>query len=271
MRAKADPNFIERHLFVDGFEDESESIARLIPPKGATFEDSDTRIWQINHKYLMTEYIYCLAISPFLVSSISETESNEGKKVLELGLGGGSLDMFLHAHFPLMQITAIELEQVVAELAEKWFGVKNDTSRQTLIRDDLKFVEEAEQTGLSYDVIFLDACDLDKFVPCPAKNFRNPKIVKTMKKLLTNTGVLIVNMLPMKDDEEQLESAMKVFTDTFPSCLKFRLAREVNLVLACTKLGIKEPNSMMEFYRKRVVKLAHALGVPHFANSLLIK
>ena len=57
MKAKADPNFIERHLFVDGFEDESESIARLVPPKGATFEDSDTRIWQINHKYLMTEYV----------------------------------------------------------------------------------------------------------------------------------------------------------------------------------------------------------------------
>ena len=46
-----------------------------------------------------------------------------------------------------MQITAIELEQVVAELAEKWFGVKNDTSRQTLIRDGLTFVKEAGQTG----------------------------------------------------------------------------------------------------------------------------
>ncbi|PAV61554.1 hypothetical protein WR25_19834 [Diploscapter pachys] len=260
MRAKTDPDFIERHLFVDGFEDESESIARLIPPKGATFENSDTRIWKINHEYLTTEYIYCLAISPFLVSSISEMKSNEGKKVLELGLGGGSLDMFLHTHFPLMQITAIELEQVVAELAEKWFGVKNDTSRKTLIRD-----------GLSYDVIFLDTCDLDKFMSCPAKNLRNPEIVKTMKNLLTNTGVLIVNMLPMKDDEEQLESAMKVFTDTFPSCLKFQLAREVNVVLACTKFDIKELNVMIKFYRKRAMKFAHALGVPHFANSLLIK
>ena len=47
-----------------------------------------------------------------------------------------------------MQITAIELEQVVAELAEKWFGVKNDTSRQTLIRDGLKFVKEAGQNGI---------------------------------------------------------------------------------------------------------------------------
>ena len=52
-----------------------------------------------------------------------------------------------------MQITAIELEQVVAELAEKWFGVKNDTSRQTLIRDGLTFVKEAGQTGSKFLLI----------------------------------------------------------------------------------------------------------------------
>ena len=86
---------------------------------------------------------------------------NDGKTILEIGLGGGSLDMFLHQlnpkvpkkYFPKpiilfqLNITAVELDPVVVSLAQKWFNVVNDNTRRTITTDGLEFIKLAEKNG----------------------------------------------------------------------------------------------------------------------------
>ncbi|KAK6036333.1 hypothetical protein COOONC_26162, partial [Cooperia oncophora] len=48
---------VERHLLVDGFADESDTVVRLVPPSGETFETSDTRIWSIDHSVIRSNYV----------------------------------------------------------------------------------------------------------------------------------------------------------------------------------------------------------------------
>lgn len=48
---------VQRVLIVDGFEDAYDTVKYLIPPKGATFADSDTRIWEVDHLKIDSQYV----------------------------------------------------------------------------------------------------------------------------------------------------------------------------------------------------------------------
>ena len=78
------------------------------------------------------------------------------KRVLLLGLGGGSLAKFCYRHLPQSAITAIEKSTDVLELREE-FCVPCDDQRFRVIRADA--AEYVTQLSSCKDVILADACD----------------------------------------------------------------------------------------------------------------
>uniref|UniRef100_A0A158P675 MTS domain-containing protein n=1 Tax=Angiostrongylus cantonensis TaxID=6313 RepID=A0A158P675_ANGCA len=146
---------VERHLLIDGFYDESDTVVRLISPKGESFDSSDTRIWGIDHSDVRSSYVAAMLVGPFLLSSLSLDQNDEGKNVLEIGLGGGSFSMALHR-----------------------------------LKHDVYFT-----LGLTFDVLVLDACDATMRSACPARAFRNASVISRMKNILKITGSLVVNIL----------------------------------------------------------------------------
>jgi spermidine synthase len=78
------------------------------------------------------------------------------KRVLLLGLGGGSLAKFCYRHLPQSAITSIEESRDVLELREE-FHVPHDDDRFRVIRADA--AEYVAQLSSCKDVILADACD----------------------------------------------------------------------------------------------------------------
>src|SRR5689334_21348427 len=78
------------------------------------------------------------------------------RRVLLLGLGGGSLAKFCYRHLPESAITAIEKNTDVLELREE-FHVPRDDERFRVIRAD--GAEYVAQLSPCKDVILADACD----------------------------------------------------------------------------------------------------------------
>jgi spermidine synthase len=78
------------------------------------------------------------------------------RRVLLLGLGGGSLAKFCYRHLPQSAITAIEKSTDVVELREE-FCVPHDDDRFRVIRADA--ADYVTQTPSYKDVILADACD----------------------------------------------------------------------------------------------------------------
>jgi len=77
------------------------------------------------------------------------------QRVLVVGLGGGSLPMFLRSVFPLVQIDAVDIDPAVIEVARRFLGFREDPLLRSHAVDGRKFVETAR--AASYDLIFLDA------------------------------------------------------------------------------------------------------------------
>lgn len=75
-------------------------------------------------------------------------------RILVLGLGGGCLPSFLHASIPRAAITAVEIDETVAEIARKYFKLPEDV--EVVVEDALQFVEKQQAAGKTYDVVIVD-------------------------------------------------------------------------------------------------------------------
>src|SRR5436309_13741706 len=79
----------------------------------------------------------------------------EPHRILVVGLGGGTLPMFLRTHYPAATIDVAEIDPDVVDVAKKFFGFVDDERVRAHVGDGRQFIERARQAD--YDVIFLDA------------------------------------------------------------------------------------------------------------------
>jgi spermidine synthase len=80
------------------------------------------------------------------------------RRVLVIGLGGGTLPMFLRQHYPSLTIDVVDIDPDVVEVARKFFGFREDDRLRAHVADGRKFIETCEEP---YDLILLDAYGSD--------------------------------------------------------------------------------------------------------------
>lgn len=122
------------------------------------------------------------------------------RHLLMLGLGGGSLAKFCHAHFPETQITIVEVNpHVIAFRSE--FKIPRDSDRfQVVLADAAEYVARSDA---AFDVILADAFDKDGF----ADSLCNREFYCNLNRLLSDSGVLVCN-LAGRDEERMAHLGM---------------------------------------------------------------
>ncbi len=109
------------------------------------------------------------------------------KRVLIVGLGGGTIPQFLHHHFPEMAIDVVELDPAVVRVARSYFGFQPDQKMRVFVADGRKFIEKS---GPVYDVVYLDAYSADS-VPY---SLTTSEFLKAAKNALSPGGVVVGNV-----------------------------------------------------------------------------
>ncbi|KAK0427870.1 hypothetical protein QR680_010462 [Steinernema hermaphroditum] len=195
---------------------------------------------KFNHGSITIDYIATMIAAPYMTGAL---EFGRPGHVLRIGLGGGSLDMFLHSQQPQLRITVVELDPTMVELAKKWFGAVDDERRRTVIGDGADFVVKAAREGTKFDVIALDACNsADEMFKCPARAFYDRETMESVKEALTDTGILVINVL--SSNNTILYSTLRQY---FAVCFSAQMQSQ-NQVTACMK---NEPEgSVMKAFRK---------------------
>lgn len=85
------------------------------------------------------------------------------QKILVLGLGGGSNTRLCHKLFPRAQITAVDIDPLMVEISQKYFGLKKIKNLNFIISDALRFAANLKKDDL-YDLVLLD-CFEGKYIP----------------------------------------------------------------------------------------------------------
>ncbi|HLA34943.1 MAG TPA: methyltransferase domain-containing protein, partial [Rhodocyclaceae bacterium] len=81
------------------------------------------------------------------------------RRVLQIGLGTGSVSKFLYRHRPQCRLTVVEIDPRVEIAARQFFKLPDDPKRIAIHHaDGADFVVENES---SYDLILIDGFDAD--------------------------------------------------------------------------------------------------------------
>lgn len=78
----------------------------------------------------------------------------EEKRALLVGLGGGAMATFIDRYFPDVTLDVVELDPLVLEVAQEYFGFRKEAMGEVHVGDGRSFLRKTERT---YDIIFLDA------------------------------------------------------------------------------------------------------------------
>lgn len=111
------------------------------------------------------------------------------KRVLIIGLGGGSLPNVFAKILPKTEVVSVEIDPAVQKLAKKYFDYKESDTIKTVIQDGRVYIKRAIKKGQSFDWIILDAFNGD-YIP---EHLLTTEFLAETKQLLTKDGILSAN------------------------------------------------------------------------------
>ena len=170
-----------RHL---KFDDVTQSTVKLGDPK------------HLVHDYTQTAML-ALAVA-------------EPKRALVIGLGGGSMPMFVHAYYADAVVDVVDIDPAVVDVARKFFEYKDAPPVKTYVEDGAAFVERAKDR---YDVVFLDAYSPD-FIP---PQMATAAFFEKLAAHVSDRGVVVSNVWgpPNPAYAPMLATQKKVFKNVY--------------------------------------------------------
>ncbi len=129
------------------------------------------------------------------------------KRLVLIGLGGGSLIKFCYQRMPGTQLTAVELDPNVIAFRDTFLLPPDDARLQVLEADGAEFLANTEK---GIDALLVDAFDKTGFAPSLA----NREFFENAYAKLSGNGVLVINLAGEKETYAGLiGEAMHVFDD----------------------------------------------------------
>ena len=126
---------------------------------------------------------------------------HEPRRILVLGLGGGSLVKYCHRNLPTARLVVVEVDPHVIAFRDE-FRVPPDDARLAVRREDA--AEHVARAGPAADVILMDAFDRDGLAPeLSARDF-----YADARSALARRGVLVANLVG--DDRRRMAHLQRI-------------------------------------------------------------
>jgi spermidine synthase len=113
----------------------------------------------------------------------------EPRRILVIGLGGGTLVDALRRTLPEAEIDAVEIDPAVVRMAERYFSFQPGPRVHVHEQDGRVFVKRALRSGTRYDLVMLDAYD-HEYIP---EHLLTQEFLREVQGVLAPDGVLAAN------------------------------------------------------------------------------
>lgn len=181
------------------------------------------------------------------------------KRIVLIGLGGGSLIKFCYARMPGTQLTAVELDPNVIAFRDAFQLPPDDDRLQIIQGDGAEYIAQAEK---GIDVLLVDAFDKTGFAPSLA----NREFFESAFAKLAGNGVLVINLAGEKESYAGLiGEAMHVFDD---QVIVISVPDDGNHVLYAFKERYFEPRWRWLHNYAKELRAKFGLDFPAFVTKM---
>lgn len=109
-------------------------------------------------------------------------------RILYVGLGGGAMPMHAHHVLPRAAIDVVEIDPLIVDVAQTWFGFRPDSLLRVHTGDGRAFIEAAPPQ--SWDMVVLDAFS-DDAIPY---SLATREFLEAVRSRLAPSGILLSNL-----------------------------------------------------------------------------
>ena len=186
-------------------------------------EDSVARYLRFDRSIQSGMYLNDTFDSPFLYVAYAHLGllfRPQGKKILVVGLGGGSIPKRFWRDYPEMTIDVAELDPMVVDVAKRFFEVREDPRLRIAVQDGRLFLRRTRER---YDIIILDAYFADS-IPF---HLTTREFLQLLKARLAPGGVVVANIigaLQGKACDVLFRAMYRTFAEVFPGLYPFPVA-----------------------------------------------
>ncbi|VFQ91244.1 unnamed protein product [Cuscuta campestris] len=242
LRFKRTPNLIQTQI--------------RIHPESLDFENLEAMKFQTDNRVLVHPYLTPMVAGLSVIASHLDGLIRTGirPKALCLGVGGGALLSFLNSQLGF-EVVGVEEDDRVLEMARKYFGLEEDgESIRLCVGDGMDMIRKlytgagkiqnhdlsnAKDFGVKFDAIMvdLDSACAGAGTSAPPPEFVHKPTLSAAKRLLSEHGVIIVNVMPLC--EQFYETLMSKFRDVFGELYEIDVADDENVVVIATASKIR--------------------------------
>ncbi len=153
------------------------------------------------------------------------------RRVLILGLGGGSAAQLYQALYPTAQITGVELDAAVVEAGRTYLGLGPE--RLDVVIDDARRALArwtASPAGPRFDLVLLDAFQFP-YIPFQLATQECFRLIATV---LEPGGAVMVNVGRQGDERAVVDAVARTLASVFPTVLAADASNRSNTLLVAT-------------------------------------
>ncbi len=112
----------------------------------------------------------------------------DAKKILIIGLGGGSIPKKLQKEFPSLEVDVVEIDPEVIQMAKNQFNVRDGKNLRLYAQDGRLFLT---RTTSLYDIILIDAYYADAM----PFHLATREFFELAQRKLTSNGIIVANLI----------------------------------------------------------------------------
>ena len=156
------------------------------------------------------------------------------KRVLMVGLGGGSTPRAFQHYYPNVMVDMVEIDPVVVEVAKKYFSVKELPTFKIHIEDGRVFLR---QTTNTYDLILMDAYSTTRYGSSLPRQLVTKEFFQLASQHMSTNGVFAYNVIgQIQGFRATLVGAMyRTMGEVFPHVYLFPAVESENIVFVAPK------------------------------------
>ena len=131
----------------------------------------------------------------------------EAGNILILGMGGGTMASLISRSFPGIDITSVEYDPIMVDVAKKFFNVESIPNHKIIVADALRVVVEPESYDMipsGFDVLVVDIFNGEKYPDLG----KTGNFISAVKRLVRGGGLVVFNRIYTEPNQEDVNIFM---------------------------------------------------------------